>query len=46
MLEYKPGQGISPHIDHIKFGPVIVSLSLGSDIVMRFQTKDGSSYKG
>jgi alkylated DNA repair dioxygenase AlkB len=29
--EYTPGQGIAPHIDHTgHFGPIVVSLSLGS----------------
>jgi alkylated DNA repair dioxygenase AlkB len=35
--EYTPGQGIAAHIDRIDaFGPVIVSVSLGSDIIMDF----------
>ena len=38
--EYKPGQGIHPHIDHTKyFGPVIVCLTIGSGIGIDF-TKD------
>lgn len=33
--EYMPSQGISAHVDTVKlFGPVIVSVSLGSDVVM------------
>ena len=33
--EYKPGQGIGAHIDKTDaFGPVIVSVSLGADIIM------------
>ena len=52
--EYKVGQGISAHIDHPKqFGPVIICLSLGSDIEILFskgevkipvQIKMGSIY--
>lgn len=35
--EYKPGQGIAAHTDHTKhFADGIVSLSLGSDVVMDF----------
>jgi alkylated DNA repair dioxygenase AlkB len=35
--QYKPGQGISAHTDHIKlFGDTIVSLSLGSPCIMTF----------
>jgi len=35
--EYKPGQGISPHIDcETCFGPRIFSLSLGSTAIMEF----------
>lgn len=37
--EYKPGQGIAAHTDSKMFGPIIVSLSLGSDTVMRFVCK-------
>lgn len=33
--EYKPGQGIAPHTDDVRsFGGTVVSLSLGSDVVM------------
>lgn len=36
--EYYPGQGIAPHIDHIKrFGPIVACISLGSGIVMDFE---------
>lgn len=35
--EYEPGQGIAAHTDAMVFGPVIASLSLGSDIIMRFE---------
>jgi len=35
--EYYRNQGIAPHIDHLKFGPVIVGLSLESDVVMVFE---------
>lgn len=35
--EYRPGQGIAPHVDHVKaFADGIVSLSLGSDVMMDF----------
>ncbi|MCA9719723.1 MAG: alpha-ketoglutarate-dependent dioxygenase AlkB [Myxococcales bacterium] len=39
--EYTPGQGISQHVDRPVFGPVIVSLSLGSACVMKF-TRGGA----
>jgi alkylated DNA repair dioxygenase AlkB len=40
--EYEVGQGIMPHIDSpALFGPVICSLSLMSDCVMRFESEDG-----
>ena len=43
--EYKPGQGISPHIDcESCFGPRIFSLSLGSQVIMEF-TQDGNPKK-
>mgnify|MGYP001367934329 CR=1 FL=1 len=39
--EYLPGQGIAPHVDQPNcFGPVVASLSLGSDTVMRFSRDD------
>lgn len=35
--EYKPGQGIAPHVDHVKFfADGIASISLGSDVMMDF----------
>ena len=35
--EYEPGQGISAHVDCVPcFGPVIATLSLGSDTQMQF----------
>jgi alkylated DNA repair dioxygenase AlkB len=38
--EYLPGQGISSHIDCLEcFGPVVVSLSLGSSCVMNLASK-------
>jgi len=37
--EYKPGQGIAPHVDHIKqFKDGIVSISLGSSVRMDFES--------
>lgn len=43
--EYQPGQGINPHTDRTTcFGPVVASLSLGSDIIMDFS--DGIGKKG
>jgi len=39
--EYKPGQGISAHIDCVPcFGNVIASLSLGGAVDMNFQRSD------
>lgn len=39
--EYKPGQGISAHIDcESCFGDTIISLSLGSTCVINFTTKN------
>lgn len=35
--EYEPGQGIAPHTDRDCFGPVITSLSLGSDCMMEIR---------
>lgn len=35
--EYEPGQGIAPHTDRGCFGPVIASLSLGSDCMMEIR---------
>lgn len=35
--EYRPGQGIAPHVDHVgAFADGIVSVSLGSDVMMDF----------
>lgn len=35
--EYLPGQGITPHTDHLGlFGPVVVSVSLGWEVPMEF----------
>ena len=42
--EYKPGQGIHPHIDHYKyFGPIIVCLTIGSGIGIDFTRVDDPS---
>ncbi|XP_075706095.1 tRNA (carboxymethyluridine(34)-5-O)-methyltransferase ALKBH8 isoform X2 [Rhinoderma darwinii] len=42
--QYEPGQGIPPHIDtHSAFEDEIISLSLGSEIVMDFRHLDGTS---
>ncbi|XP_053679008.1 alkylated DNA repair protein alkB homolog 8 [Anopheles nili] len=36
--QYEPGQGIPPHVDtHSAFADPILSLSLGSDVVMEFK---------
>ena len=35
--EYRSGQGIDPHVDSLNFDSHICSLSLGSDIIVRFQ---------
>jgi alkylated DNA repair dioxygenase AlkB len=35
--EYKPGEGIAPHVDNVRlFGDTVVSVSLGSGAVMTF----------
>ena len=40
--EYKQGQGIGAHIDtESAFGDGLISLSMGSDCVMEFRSKDG-----
>ncbi|XP_059620355.1 alkylated DNA repair protein alkB homolog 8 [Phlebotomus argentipes] len=40
--KYAPGQGIPPHCDtHSAFSGPIVSLSLGSDVVMEFRSASG-----
>ncbi|XP_077197691.1 tRNA (carboxymethyluridine(34)-5-O)-methyltransferase ALKBH8 isoform X2 [Paroedura picta] len=42
--QYEPGQGIPPHIDtHSAFEDEIISLSLGSEIVMDFKHPDGQA---
>jgi alkylated DNA repair dioxygenase AlkB len=42
--EYTPGQGIAAHTDHVRyFGDEIVSISLGSDIVMDFDNRPFST---
>ncbi|XP_047121255.1 alkylated DNA repair protein alkB homolog 8 [Schistocerca piceifrons] len=42
--QYAPGQGIPPHIDtHSAFEEHILSLSLGSTVVMEFEHVDGRS---
>jgi alkylated DNA repair dioxygenase AlkB len=38
--EYLPGQGIAPHVDSSKFGPEIVTISLGSTCIMTFSNMD------
>ncbi len=35
--EYMPGQGIAPHIDRDCFGPVVATVSLGSEVHMDFR---------
>ncbi|CAH6420970.1 Alpha-ketoglutarate-dependent repair dioxygenase AlkB [uncultured virus] len=38
--EYLPGQGISQHIDHVKFfGPIIICLTIGSGCEIEFINK-------
>ena len=39
--KYSPNQGIGPHIDDVAFGPVVVSISLGSKCVMDFSRGEG-----
>lgn len=34
--DYQPGQGIAPHTDRSCFGPLIATVSLGSDVNMDF----------
>ena len=34
--EYYRNQGIAPHIDNLKFGPIVIGLSIGNDAVMTF----------
>jgi len=38
--EYLPGQGISAHIDHLGWGAVICTLSLGWNVPMTFENGD------
>ncbi len=40
--EYKPGQGIAPHTDRNCFGPVVASVSIGSDCMMDIYRTPGS----
>ncbi|MFO0608588.1 MAG: alpha-ketoglutarate-dependent dioxygenase AlkB [Polyangiales bacterium] len=41
--EYAPGQGIARHVDCVPcFGPVVLSLTLGSGCVMDLQGPDGA----
>ena len=43
--EYQPGQGISPHVDSpSSFEDGIVSVSLGSDIIMDFTSPSGEMH--
>ena len=43
--EYKPGQGIANHIDHVKyFGPIIICFTIGSGVIINF-TKDSLEKK-
>ena len=41
--EYKPGQGIAPHVDRDCFGPSVATLSLGDCWPMQFIPVDGSA---
>lgn len=42
--EYKPGQGIGPHVDDPRqFGGEIVGVSLGANVFMKFQTSHSDS---
>ena len=34
--EYYRNQGIAPHIDKVSFGPTIIAISIGADVVMSF----------
>jgi alkylated DNA repair dioxygenase AlkB len=44
--EYKPGQGIFPHVDDVRsFEDGIVSLSLGSEVMMDFVDNQDTSIK-
>ena len=40
--EYEPGQGITPHVDCVPcFGPVVCSVTLGSQCVMELSAVEG-----
>lgn len=40
--EYEPGQGIAPHVDCVPcFGPVVCSVTIGSQCVMELSAVDG-----
>lgn len=38
--KYEKGQGISPHIDNLQFGPYIVCFSFGSGIEINFDNEN------
>ena len=38
--EYRPGQGIMPHLDGPLFTPLITTLNLGASCLLKFQTRD------
>ena len=42
LVFYEPGQGIAPHTDRDCFGPVVASISMGSDCLMDIYRKPGS----
>ena len=43
--QYQPGQGIPPHVDtHSAFEETLISISLGSSIVMEFKHPDGRQF--
>ena len=42
--EYRPGQGIGMHADHVSFGPVVISLSLGAAWRMHFRPRSQRPY--
>ena len=42
--EYQPGQGIAPHTDRDCFGPLIATISLGSDVNMDFLSTDSPAF--
>jgi alkylated DNA repair dioxygenase AlkB len=39
--DYAPGVGIAPHRDYSPFGSTIAAVSLGSDVVLRFESARG-----